>query len=148
MSQRGPVRIRRGDGGLYQSFVVASGRLILAVVVLAFLLFQALTSDYPYIGFLVALVVFVTILASTHWWKLGQRIETLELRPGGLLRVGYPLGQREFSSDDLEWVKVYPGRVSFGHDGREYEIRGIDTGLDALVDRLGELDVECSDRRD
>ena len=148
MSRHGPVRIRRGGGGVDQSFVVASGRLILAIAVLGFLLFQSLTTDYPYVWFLIALVAFVTILAGAHWWKLGLRIEKLELLTTGLLRIGYPLGQREFSADALEWVKVYPDRVSFGHDGRAFEIRGIESGLDALVRRLGEMGVNCSDRRD
>ncbi len=148
MSRHGPVRIRRGGGGFYQSFVVASGRLMLAIGVLGFLLFQSLTTDYPYVWFLIALVAFVTILAGAHWLKLGWRIEDLELRPAGWLRIRYPLGQREFSADALEWVKVYPNRVSFGHAGREFEIRGIESELDALVHRLGELGVNCSDRRD
>ena len=148
LSKSGSVRLHRGDGGFYQGFVVAVGRFGLALVVLVFLIFQAFTGEYPYVGFLIALVGSVAIIAGVQLYRIGRRIERLELRPKGLLRISYPLGQREFSTDDVEWFKVYAGRVSFRHIEREYEMRGIESGLDALVARLDELGVTVSDRRD
>lgn len=148
MSAHGTIRLRRDEGGIYQGFIVASGRLVLASVVLVFLIHQALTTDYSYVWFLIALVASVMVFSGVHWLKLGRRVQEIELRPGGMLRIRYPLGQREFSSDALGWVKVYRGRVVIGQDGDEYELRGVDASLDPLVRRLAELGVEISDRRD
>jgi hypothetical protein len=148
VSTRGSVHLHRGDGGFYQGFVVATGRFGLALVVLIFLIVQAFTGEYPQVGFLIALVGSVAIISGVHLYRIGRRVERLELRPTGLLRISYPLGQREFRTDDVEWVKIYPRHVRFAHAGSEYEIRGVESGLDALVGRLNELGVTVSDRRD
>lgn len=148
----GPIILRRREGGFYQGFAVASGRLVIGIAVLLFLLWQLLVADYPYTWFLLLVALFFVASSALYWWRQGRRIQQLELRPGGLLRIGYPMGQREFRHDALGWVKVYADRVSFMHAEVEHELRGLDTKLntrlDQLVSRLEGLGVAVSDRRD